>query len=478
MTAAAIPGESGRTGGRLALWGSLVLVVACATAFGDVLFAPDVFNDGDTYWHIAAGRWMLAHGQVLHRDVFSYTHAGQPWMTHEWFSEILMALAYGAAGWNGILVLYSASAAATAGLMTYETARKLGGISLPILIGLAFAIMTPSVLARPHLLALTLLVGWTVVMMRARERSRAPPIAAALIMAVWANLHGSFIYGFILAGAFGLEALFDKTIDRWKTLRDWGLFAVATLAAACATPHGVWGLVYPFRIMSMQTLYNIGEWKPMSFAVVQPVEYGLLLALFFGLVRGVRIGLFRVLLLLLLLHLSLIHQRYQIVLGATAPMIFAEPLARALGQGPRPPPRLAVSLSVFAAIALALTAFRFAHPAARHDDFVTPQTAMDHVPAELRGAPVLNTYDFGGYLIFHGLKPFIDGRADMYGDDFMRLHAKLMHGDQAVVDRTVARYGIRWMLLSPREPLARSMETKPGWRKLYGDYWAVVFVRE
>src|SRR5512146_2744339 len=167
MTAAAIPDDAPARGRLAALWPSLVLVAACAAAFAVVMFSPDVFNDGDTYWHIAAGRWMLEHRQVLHRDVFSYTHSGQPWMTHEWFSEILMALAYGAAGWNGILVLFSVSAAATAGVTAHETGRKLGGISLPITIALAFVIMMPSVLARPHLLALTPLVAWTMLLIHA-----------------------------------------------------------------------------------------------------------------------------------------------------------------------------------------------------------------------------------------------------------------------------------------------------------------------
>ena len=33
--------------------------------------------------------------------------------------------------------------------------------------------------------------------------------------------------------------------------------------------------------------------------------------------------------------------------------------------------------------------------------------------------PVLNNYDFGGYLIFFGVKVFVDGRTDMYGDAFL-----------------------------------------------------------
>jgi hypothetical protein len=41
-----------------------------------------MFGDGDTNWHIATGRWILAHGAVPATDPFSYTAAGQSWVTH------------------------------------------------------------------------------------------------------------------------------------------------------------------------------------------------------------------------------------------------------------------------------------------------------------------------------------------------------------------------------------------------------------
>ena len=69
------------------------LVMACV-----FLFLPQVLNDGDTWWHMATGEWILAHGRVPDRDVFSYTQAGRPWVAHEWLSEALMALAARAAG--------------------------------------------------------------------------------------------------------------------------------------------------------------------------------------------------------------------------------------------------------------------------------------------------------------------------------------------------------------------------------------------
>jgi len=35
------------------------------------LFVPGVLNDADTFWHITAGEWMIAHGAVPHTDPFS-----------------------------------------------------------------------------------------------------------------------------------------------------------------------------------------------------------------------------------------------------------------------------------------------------------------------------------------------------------------------------------------------------------------------
>jgi hypothetical protein len=90
---------------------------------------------------------------------------------------------------------------------------------------------------------------------------------------------------------------------------------------------------------------------------------------------------------------------------------------------------------------------------------------------------VLNTYSLGGYLVFRGIKPFIDGRADMYGDDFFSRHMSVMRGDAAAFDKVAAQYHLDWTILQPREPLASQMDSKPGWRRIYSDRWAVVHAR-
>ena len=62
--------------------------------FAVAAFAPQIFHDGDSWWHLAAGGWMLDHHAVLKRDIFSFTFSGRPWDAQEWLAEVAMALSF------------------------------------------------------------------------------------------------------------------------------------------------------------------------------------------------------------------------------------------------------------------------------------------------------------------------------------------------------------------------------------------------
>ena len=96
----------------------------------------------------------------------------------------------------------------------------------------------------------------------------------------------------------------------------------------------------------------------------------------------------------------------------------------------------------------------------------------NHLPA-----PILNSYDFGGYLIWK-LYPrytvYIDGRADLYGDAFLE---NFIHLYQVDVDPHPALSGIRTVILEPRSNLANFLRLQPEWHRVYEDRVAVVFSR-
>jgi hypothetical protein len=254
---------------------------------------------------------------------------------------------------------------------------------------------------------------------------------------------------------------------------------------ATVTPNGLVTLTYPFYVMSSTAIQSIGEWKPVSFKTPSAFEVVLFFALFVLLYRGVRVGAARLGLLLLLLYMTLQHIRQEAILVIVGPMLLAGPLARALepGQAERhdgwpPLKQWAVPVAVVLMLFAAAGVWRLAMPVVREDRRSTPVTALEHVPAALRAKPVFNDYSFGGWLIFKGVRPFMDGRSDMYGDALTKLYLQAEGAQPAAVDSAFRRYDIQWTILEPVSALVAKLDRTPGWRRIYADKWAVVQVHD
>jgi hypothetical protein len=126
------------------------------------------------------------------------------------------------------------------------------------------------------------------------------------------------------------------------------------------------------------------------------------------------------------------------------------------------------------ALFVAVIAARLVTPQVRTDSPTAPVTALAHVPLALRRQPVLNDYDFGGYLIFQGIRPYIDGRTDMYGDVFMGDYNQIQFGNTAALNRAINHYGIGWAIAPPNLFLTQALQRAPGWKQIYADKTAVV----
>jgi hypothetical protein len=447
---------------------SIALAIAAYTAF-----SVGLFSDGDTSWHLAAGKLILESWSVPSVDPFSYTFAGKPWVAHEWLAEALMAAAFAAGSWSGLALLFGAAMGGLLLILGLELRRWLALRHIIIVLVPVLLVLVPFTLARPHVLAWPLLAGWTVLLLRARQEGRAPPLAWALLMIVWANLHGSFVMGLVLTAAFALEALIHEE-DRRRAFIGWGVFGLAAAACALLTPHGIHGFLFPLQVSAMKSLPLIYEWRR-----TDPVEdwffvtaLGAMLLLL--LIRRPRLSPVRLLLLAGLVYLSIAHLRHQAVIAILAPLLLARPLSQGRVDGRMPVRTVA---TVFALGLLALSAFRLAVPVRREDSGSQPIAAIERLPAELRAARVMNTYGFGGPLIMAGIAPYIDGRADMYGDAFKFEHQRIVDGDAAAFEKAARQRGIEWTILAPDEELVPLLDRTRGWKRIYADRWAVVHVR-
>ncbi|HXS05705.1 MAG TPA: hypothetical protein VN723_02865 [Rhizomicrobium sp.] len=453
-------------------------LIAALLGFAAAAFAPQIFHDGDTWWHLAAGKWILAHQAVPARDIFTYSFAGQPWSAHEWLAEVLMALACLAADWSGLHLLFGLAFGATAWVLAQALRRRLDFIPALLVTVMGLACVSGSLLARPHLLALPLLALWTASLVEARERNRAPPLWLALVMLAWANLHGGFAFGLALAAALALEAVFANG-DKIETARRWGRFLGASTLAAIVTPQGLDGLLFPFRLLLMPGLGRVGEWAPTD--LIQPSPFLVtVLAMLFVLATGkLRLTMPRALLILVLTYLGLSHVRHVMLFGIAAPLLAAPAMATAWPAEPQSTkPQLGRIGIVGAALTGLLLLVRLMFPAERGEDRVSPVAALAAVPKSVQREPVLNAYDYGGYLIFNSVKVFIDGRTDMYPTDFLKQDDRINEGDSATIAATLAAHHVSWTIFPAASPTVETLDHLPGWHRLHADANAVVHVKD
>ncbi|AEI76089.1 hypothetical membrane protein [Cupriavidus necator N-1] len=440
--------------------------------------------DADTFWHIAAGKWILANHAVPATDPFSFSFHGAKWVPHEWLAEVILGASHAWLGWTGpVLVTALATAVALTMLLRFllryiEPLHAFAGTAL------AFLTLAQHLLARPHALAWPLMVIWAAQLVLAREQGKRPSLWLPVVMLAWANLHGSFLLGIGLAGALAVEAILAEGHPR-RSAQAWAPFLALTVLAGLLTPNGVDGLLFPFHVSGMGfSLSIISEWKAPDFRLIQPIELWLGFVLFGALYFGFRLPATRILMCFGLVHLALAFARYAELPGLLAPLLLMPSVGPQLRAAIRPEikPRLSSrSIRIITALCMALfmASIAFLAKGIQHDQGrIQPREAVDAAMAAGAAGPVFNSYNFGGYLIFSGIAPLIDGRADLYGDDFVRRYMAAYSGDAKILQALMQEYKVRWAVLEPTSPASKLINGLPSWRKVHEDANAVAYVRE
>lgn len=468
-------------------------------AFLLMVASRPLLADPDSQWHITVGRWIIEHGSVPTVDIYSHTFLGQGWIAKEWLSQLLLALADSAGGWGGVVALCAASVGLSFALLLRLLLRDIRPLPAMLFTIAAVVLTAPHLLARPHILAFPVMLLWVAGLVQAVERRRAPTPWLLLAMLLWANLHGGFTLGLMLCGVFALEAVVTARdpVERRALCVEWAKFGVAALLVACITPYGAKSIFVTVRIFELgDVLGMINEWKSPDFQSQPMQEVILLAAVYLALSLGLKLPTLRLLVVLGLLHLFLRYARNAELLAMLAPLVIAPVLAR---QWPTMRPATGASpgktfaermaslgqpagwrgtlacLSLAAILAVGMVRFGDVQPPAG----TVPREALDFVREEGLKGPVFNDYAFGGVLISAGIPTFVDGRAELFGGDFIRRYGDVLNlrGNEPL-EHFLDRYGIEWTLLQADQPANRLLEHLAGWRRAFSDNVATIFVRQ
>jgi hypothetical protein len=447
-----------------------------------VINGRTLLNDSDTYWQITIGQWILDHHALPRVDFYSFTKAGEPWVSSSWLSQVLLATSYNLAGWTGPIVLAAACIAVTFAMLTWILGQRLPAFFAVVVTLVALLVPVQHLVARPHVFVLPVMLVWAYGLLSASERGRAPSFWLLPLIALWANLHGGFIFGLVLVGGFALEALWNADRAQHKTLAlRWAVFGVAALVACCVTPYG-WGSILAARkILDLgELLHLIYEWMPADFSRLSMFEMAILALIAGALYGGVKLSPPRIALVLGLLHMALAHNRNIEIFALLLPIVVMTPVASQFGFRPARFAQTGMPATVTAVLLVLVGCWSWvlsANAGFAPPERQSPAAAVDVLKAR-NPKRVLNDLPFGGYLIWRQMPVFIDGRAELYGEAFeMAYYRAVQLKDVNLFLDILKTWEIDAVLLTPATPAVGLLDNIGGWQRIYSDENAVLHVR-
>lgn len=451
--------------------------------------------DADTGFHLAAGRYILAHGEIPKVDPWSWTAGDYVWANLSWLYDVALASVDTNLGF-GLVAGATLVAFALVPMMVTENAIRRG--AGPLVSGgwglMVALVLSETLAVRPHVFTDLFAFACYLLLLRDRE-GKSGAYLLPVITLLWVNVHGGFALGFGLIGAFGAEALIQRDIARAQRLVVVGLLSVMALLA---NPLGFALLEGANRSLSMASRQFLIEWGPVILGTHGvPTLWVLCVAvtLLFGW-RGVPLA--ERIMLVALVPLALSTLRHL----APAAVLTAPALALATRSALQRSPvwtrfakvddevqsdlgqiaaRRGGIVTVAVLVVAVCTLPSALVPGLGHYPLPTAPIAVYDAAAEHAELRLFSDFNVGGELLaLHAghVRPFVDGRSDTaYPESVMNDYMAVFSEPGAW--RTVFdKWQIEAVLLTLDHPIVAALDEDPEWTRTAEAPTAALWLRQ
>lgn len=488
--------------------------------------------DTDFWWHLRTGEWILAEGRVPQIDLYTFTDADRPWIDLHWGFQILVTWLYRLGGAN-LIILAKAAVITCAVAITFFSTGQGWSWERRVLCWIPAVIcISGRGYERPEFLSQLFLALWLWIVFRLEQTPRLVWFLPA-IQLVWVNCHALFILGLVIAGCgildwiirgllggqFGLSAL---SADELRSLRTRVFAGLAAVCASLCNPYFEEGALFPFtlyqKFSSEQGFYSlfVGEFrKPIQFLQMAGVSAfrniyfvsEIIVALVAAasviarLRAGLGLNLFRLLLLAAFGHLAWEATRntnlFALVATSVACANFAEARLARTAAAPSRGGQKFVLAAVLTALCVAVVTGTWNRLAGDGNKPFGLGEARDwyiHEAAKFAGRDgmpelaIVNNFGQAAVYIYHNSPErhvFMDGRLEVCSKETFKMLFEILRWmslgkrDWEGIFRA-AKVPLPVVILDTRHSgfeLLGMLQT-PGWRLVYADATAGVFLEE
>ena len=501
------------------------LALGCVCACGVAAAGLSPSADGDIWWHLAAGREMVARGALLHADPFSVSAAERPWVDVHWLFQLAVFGLHRAFGLAGLVWAKCALLGLGAVLLylALEPRRSswARGLLVSSLVGGVLAARS-LLLVRPVIGTLVLLAFFFLQLERYARDGRTRHLLLLLpAQVIWANFQGLSALGPAVVAAYAVAAVAwvargsariwpfaregSPQVGPWVRAR-WLLGTVAACGlATLVTPFGVSGALLPAQLLARllpgeQAVFARNVAENLSPFVLEGVSGGelwhfkwsLALCAVGALIAGRALKISHALLLLAFAGLAATSNRNVLLFYWLAAPILASSVGPALWRLAarhvrRPGLRAAAALNAALVAALLTTAAVAAARESRLSEptpFRTPTTSAQLIEAAPGSGSVFCADHYGGYLIWRlypRYRPYIDTRLVLRSADEYAAYLRLADEPERF-DDFQARHRFAYVVLPVLYPeryqrLIAHLYESADWKLLYTDGSEVLFGR-
>ncbi|MGB3714962.1 MAG: hypothetical protein WA996_11090 [Candidatus Promineifilaceae bacterium] len=457
-------------------------------------------RDADMWWHLRTGEVIVDEG-IPRQDIFSYTVPSNEWITHEWLSQVLMWMTYLWSGFTGLMLLFAAfTTAALALVFARCDGRPYLAAFVVLLAALASA---PFWGVRPQVfnMLFAALFVFLVEGYKDGKVQRRTLWLLPLLTIIWANLHSGYLLGIALLASYilgeGFQLRFGtraaRGLDR-DGIRWLAFMTVACFLAAVINPNGPELWIYPFFTLGSGAMQQyIQEWQSPNFHLNIFWPFAALLGI--GVVSFIisrkRTAWTDIILFISTGAAGLLSARHIPLFAVVASPIIARYLLVSL-EGSRLYPILSGQstaqmtgrlqlLNWLLLVIVVVVATSWVFSKAKQNDLAIaeqfPVSAVDYLEAsgldEQRG---YNSYNWGGYMIWRGIPVFVDGRADVYGDEFLHFYRRTFDLTSRWRE-PLNEYEVDYVLMESTHSLFSLLAASDEWKQAYGDEVAAVYIR-